>query len=107
MAVAGDLTTQGISFERVEDITPYKVRTDLNPMIRNAERFDLQAARDRVCDFLNECMVLTEKESAFLKQFAAGCYEPRLLVENVDIVKRIETHPMALWRLQHIRESQN
>ena len=107
MAVSGEVTAQGISFERVEDITPYKVRTDLNPMIRNAERFDLQAARDRVYGFLNECMALTEKETAFLKQFAKGCYEPQLLFENEDIVKRIESHPMALWRLQHIRESQN
>ena len=107
MAVAGEVTAERISFERVEDITPYKVRTDLNPMIRNAERFDLQAARDRVYGFLNECMALTEKETAFLKQFAKGCYEPQLLFENEDIVKRIESHPMALWRLQHIRESQN
>jgi len=101
MAIAGEVTTQGISFERVEDITPYRVRTDLNPMIRNAERFDLQAARDRVCGFLNECMILTEKETAFLKQFAKGCYEPQLLFEDTDIVRRVENHPMALWRMQH------
>ncbi|MCL1810161.1 MAG: nucleotidyl transferase AbiEii/AbiGii toxin family protein [Clostridiales bacterium] len=31
MAVAGDVSEQGFSFERIKDITPYKVRTDLFP----------------------------------------------------------------------------
>jgi hypothetical protein len=39
-----------------------------------------------------------------LKHFAAGNYEPQLLFEDDEIVKRIENHPMALWRLQHIKK---
>ena len=103
MAVTDEATKQGISFERIKKITPYKVKTDLFPMIRNAERFDLPAARDRVYDFLNEWMALSEKESAFLRNFAAGNYEPQLLFEDDEITKRIENHPMAIWRLQHIK----
>ena len=80
------------------------MKTDLYPMIRNAERFDLQAARERVSDFLSEHMTLTEKEIAFLKHFTAGRYEPELLFEDGEIIKRIENHPMALWRLRYIRE---
>jgi predicted nucleotidyltransferase component of viral defense system len=106
MAVAGDVNAQGLSFERITDITPYKVKTDLFPMIRNAERFDLQTARERVSAFLYKSMALTNNETAFLKRFAAGQYEPRLLFEDSEIIKRIERHPMALWRLQHIREEQ-
>jgi predicted nucleotidyltransferase component of viral defense system len=102
-AIAGEITAQGIGFERISEITPYKVKTDLFPMIRNAEKFDLPAARERVSAFLNEWMALTEKESAFLKHFAAGNYEPQLLFEDDEIVKRIENHPMALWRLRHIK----
>jgi len=104
MAVAGDVTTQGIGFERIADITPHKVKTDLYPMIRNAERFDLQTARERVSNFLYKNMTLTKKEIEFLKHFAAGRYEPELLFEDSEIVKCIENHPMALWRLRHIRE---
>jgi predicted nucleotidyltransferase component of viral defense system len=104
MAVAGDMTARGFSFMRMEGITPYKVRTDLQPMLRNTERFYLQAAHDRVSAFLNEYMVLTEKESAFLERFATGRYEPQLLFEDGEIIKRIENHPMAQWRLQHIQE---
>jgi len=104
MAVAGDVTAHGISFERINGITPYKVKTDLLPMIRNAERFDLPSARERVSAFLSDWMALTENESAFLERFTAGSYEPQLLFEDDAVVHRIENHPMALWRLQHIRE---
>jgi predicted nucleotidyltransferase component of viral defense system len=105
MAVAGDIS--GFDFRKIDEITPHKVKTDLNPMIRNAEWFDLQAARDRVSAFLREHMALAEQETAFLKHFTAGRYEPELLFENGEIAKRVENHPMALWRLQHIREERN
>lgn len=106
MAVAGNISTQGFSFARIGNITPHKIKTELYPMIRNAERFDLPAARDRVSAFLNERMVLAESESEFLKRFNAGHYEPLLLFEDDEIAKRIDNHPMALWRLRHIRDKQ-
>ncbi|MDL2294399.1 nucleotidyl transferase AbiEii/AbiGii toxin family protein [Ruminococcaceae bacterium OttesenSCG-928-D13] len=104
MSVAGDISVSGFSFARIGDITPHKIKTDLYPMIRNAERFDLPAARNRVSSFLNERMVLTEGESKFLRHFDAGRYEPLSLFEDTEIVNRIEDHPMVLWRLRHIRD---
>jgi hypothetical protein len=76
-------------------------------MIRNAERFDLQAACKRVANFLNKNMIPTEGEAAFLKEFAEGRYEPGLVFEDCEILKRIEDHPMAMWRLQRIREGRD
>jgi predicted nucleotidyltransferase component of viral defense system len=105
LAVAGDVES-GFSFERIWDITPHKIKTDLYPMIRNVEQFDLKAAQDRVSAFLAACMVLSGEESAFLKRFAAGYYEPELLFEDNEISKRVENHPMAAWRIKHIREAQ-
>ena len=107
MAVAGNISTNGFSFERASSITSHKVKTDLFPMIRSAERFDLQAAHERVSGFLREHMALTEKESEFLKHFAAGRYKPELLFEGSEIATRIESHPMALWRIQHIRDARD
>jgi len=101
MAIAGEITTYGFNFSRMEDITPHKIKTDLLPMIRKTERFDLHAARERVSSFLNEWMTLAEKEVEFLKKFSEGYYEPQLLFES-DIAKRVENHPMALWRIQNI-----
>jgi len=107
LAVAGDISSPGFDLARIESITPYKIKTDLFPMIRKAERFDLQAARERVYAFMNENMVLTDKEAEFLRRFASGHYEPELLFEDGEIIRRIENHPMAMWRLQHIREGRN
>jgi hypothetical protein len=104
LALTGDTETPGFSFEREADITPHKIKTDLHPMIRNPERFELRAARERVLAFLIGHMMLSDKESAFLRWFAAGHYEPELLFEDSDILKRIENHPMAVWRIRHIRE---
>jgi hypothetical protein len=49
-------------------------------------------------------MTLSDKESAFLRRFASGHYEPELLFEDEKILRRIENHPMAVWRIRHIRE---
>jgi hypothetical protein len=73
------------------------------PMIRNADRFDFAAAKARVSGFLSELLTLPEKESAFLRRFALGHYEPALLFEDDGILKRIENHPIAMWRIRHIR----
>jgi len=107
LAVAGDVSSGCLNFERLADITQYKIKTDLYPMIRNAERFNLQAARERVSVFLNDYMTLTEKEKTFLEYFNAGKYELQLLFDDIDIIERIAKHPMAIWRLQHIREGQS
>jgi hypothetical protein len=104
LAIAGDDAARGFRFERVADITPHKIKTDLFPMIRSAERFDLRAAQERVAGFLDERMKLTGRETDFLENFAAGRYEPGMLFEDGKILKRIESHPMAAWRIAHIRQ---
>jgi hypothetical protein len=107
LAVAGDNASQGFRFERIADITPHKIKTDLFPMIRNAERFDLRTAQERVSVFLKERMRMTDHEKAFLKNFAAGRYDPALLFEDEGILKRVESHPMAAWRIAHIRQERH
>jgi hypothetical protein len=100
-AITGDVSADKITFDRIEDITRRKVLTDLQPMLRNKERFDLQSAKERVGAFLEERMALTDGESEFLKRFRDGIYEPWLLFDDSEIVRRIEKHPMAMWRIQN------
>ena len=104
LAISGDTQVRGFSTEKVSKITERKIRTDLFPMIRNAERFDFAAAKERVISFLSELMKLSEKEISFLARFSAGHYEPELLFEEKDILDRIANHPMAAWRTQRIKE---
>ena len=106
LAIAGDRGALGFNFEKMSGITERTIKTDLFPMIRNAERFDFTAAKERVTSFLSESMVLTEKETAFLQRFSKGHYEPKLLFDDRDTLDRIENHPMAVWRTQRIKEKQ-
>ena len=104
LAVAGDAEARGLNAERMSGITAYKIRTQLRPMIRSSERFDLQEAHDRVSAFMVKWMALSENETEFLNQFAKGEYKPQFLFEDSKIVRRIESHPMALWRVRHIQK---
>jgi hypothetical protein len=103
LAVAGSAAARGFSLKKLEGITARTVKTDLMPMIRNADRFDFAAAKARVSEFLSELLTLPEKESTFLRQFTSGHYEPNLLFEDGRILKRVENHPIAMWRIRHIR----
>jgi hypothetical protein len=67
LAVAGDAAAQGFSFKKLDEITAQTVRTDLLPMIRNADKFDFASAKARVSEFLSELLTLGDRESAFLR----------------------------------------
>jgi len=107
LAIAGGNKARGFNFANLDGITARTIKTDLSPMIRHEERFDFASAKERVTSFLRELTVLTEKEAAFLERFAAGHYEPQLLFDDPDILSRIERHPMAEWRIQHIRQDRD
>jgi predicted nucleotidyltransferase component of viral defense system len=89
---------------RFPSVTPGKVKTDLNPMLRIAEYFEAGTATERVKGFLGELMVLSGSELRFGERFKRGLYEPEFLFDDDTIVNRVKDHPMALWRINHIRE---
>ena len=82
---------------------PDNIKVEINYMLRSHVLPVVDVPAISGGAFMSEHMTLTEKETAFLQQFTAGRYEPQLLFEDDEIVKRIENHPMALWRLQNIR----
>ena len=106
-AIAGDTKTRGFNFAKLDSITERTVKTDLHPMIRHDERFNLADAKKRVAEFLTGLLELSEKESAFLAQFSKGAYKPELLFDDTEIVERITRHPMAEWRTRQIREERD
>ena len=46
-------------------------------------------------------MKLTPEEKEFLDRFEKNEYRLELLFEEKEIIKRLENHPMALWKMQH------
>lgn len=87
--------------KKIDSITSYKIKTDLKPVLRKKENFDLQAAKERVKTFILEILVLNEDEKQFLTCFTNKEYKPELLFAEQGILDRIKEHPMAIWKMQN------
>lgn len=82
----------------IDAITQRKVKTDLYPVIKRQERFDLVETKELVRGYLSNLMILTSEEREFLDRFEKGDYVPELLFDNQEILMRIKNHPMAEWK---------
>lgn len=96
-AIGSETVPEFFDIERIESLTRHKIKTDLMPVIRKSEKFDLEAVKRKVKAYLSELLVLTEKEKLFLEAFRNDDYRPKLLFGS-GIVERIRNHPMALWK---------
>lgn len=100
MAVGNDEVPEMIDIDKIDDITFRKIHTDLLPVKRLNEEFNLINVKKVVKEYLTDLMQLTETEKEFLKEFRQKHYRPELLFEDKEIVRRLENHPMALWKMQ-------
>jgi predicted nucleotidyltransferase component of viral defense system len=82
----------------IDSLTNHKIKTDLLPVLTKRDSFDLETAKKVVKDYLTELLVLTPSEKEFLDHFEKKVYIPQLLFDDPEIIKRIENHPMALWK---------
>ena len=100
-AVCGERAPETFDIDRIDSLTKYKIKTDLLPVIRRTERFDLAAAQNRVKTYLNELLVQTDAERSFCDAFRNKDYRPELLFHG-EMLERVKNHPMALWKCRGI-----
>lgn len=86
----------------IDSITKQKIKTDLLPVIKRKDNFELESAKKIVKDYIADLMLLTKDEKAFLDKFENGEYIPELLFEEKKILDRIKDHPMAIWKTREI-----
>ncbi|MFH5835191.1 nucleotidyl transferase AbiEii/AbiGii toxin family protein [Proteiniclasticum sp. C24MP] len=84
--------------EGIDSISKRKIKTDLKPVIKIKDDFELETAKILVKEYISKLMILTKEEMEFLNRFEVGEYIPELLFEDNEILKRIKGHPMALWK---------
>ncbi len=82
----------------IDSITKQKIKTDLLPVIKRKDNFELESAKKIVKNYIADLMLLTKEEKAFLDKFENGEYIPELLFEDKEILERIKDHPTALWK---------
>jgi predicted nucleotidyltransferase component of viral defense system len=85
-------------FSGITDLKFIQIKRFLIPVLRKNEPFDFDTAKTRVKEYLIKLMQLTDNEKLFVENFNNGIYQPELLFDDEDIIKRIKKHPMAIWR---------
>ena len=97
--IASDEVPESFDINKIYSLTNYRIRTDLQPVLRKKEYFDLHTAQNRVEQYLTELFILDINERQYLDAFRRNEYKPELLFDESDILERIRNHPMALWKL--------
>lgn len=82
----------------IDLVTQMRIKTDLYPVLRNKDNFDLKTAQMQVKNWLTDLLKLENNEKEFLNAFRNKTYQPDLLFESHEILERIQNHPMALWK---------
>lgn len=96
-AIASETVPEHFDFDKIERISAQKIRTDLVPVLKKAEHFNLSEAEKQVGEYLKG-ILLPEGNLSFWTAFAQGEYKPELLFDDAEILASIERHPMALWK---------
>ena len=98
-AISAKVINRTFDTSAIDSITKQKIKTDLLPVIKRKDDFELEKAKKMVKAYIADLMVLTEDEKEFLERFENGEYIPELLFEDERILERIKNHPMALWKM--------
>ncbi len=98
-AAAADL-----SMKNLWEMPQRRIKADLAPVLHNGDFFALQPAREMVSSYLIDLLQFTEEEKTFLDQFKEKQYHPQLLFDDMEIQKRLVSHPMAIWKCRPSRE---
>jgi len=99
-AISAKVINKTFDTSAIDSITKQKIKTDLLPVIKRKDDFELETAKKMVKTYIADLMVLTENEKKFLDRFENGEYIPELLFEDERILERIKNHPMALWKMR-------
>ena len=105
LAIATQSPPKELDYSSIESITAHKIKTDLKPVIRVKDAFELEEAKKTVTAFLSHNLYITEEEQQFLNQFESGHYTPELLFDDSEILARIQNHPMAIWKTNKNKEN--
>lgn len=97
-AISAKKINKTFDTKAIDSISKYKIKTDLLPVIRRKDEFDLDIVKKVVKQYIKDLMVLTRSEVEFLERFENNEYVPELFFEQSDILCRIKNHPMALWK---------
>ena len=96
-AIAAEQAPAAFNFDTIREMDPHRIRTDLIPVLRRTEHFDLQAAQENTIGFLSDFMPPTAAEIAFWQAFNNKEYRPDLIFSDPAQLDSITAHTMSRW----------
>ena len=99
--ISADKINKAFDTSAIDEITFRKIKRDLLPMLSREEvrgHFDLEQYKNKAKTYIRNLMNVTDTEQEYMVCFENGKYQPELLFNDEKILKRVEQHPMALWK---------
>lgn len=96
-AIGAEHPPKEFVLDNVGKVTKRSITTDLYPVLRNGERFELAVVQNEVREYLSGFLIPTNDERIFWSAFEKGIYEPQFVFAGAEL-QRIVEHPMALWK---------
>ena len=96
-AIGAEHPPKEFALENVGRLTKRSITTDLYPVLRRGEKFELSDVQEEIKKYLSGFLTPTVDERIFWDAFGKGIYNPQFVFEGEEL-KRIREHPMALWK---------
>ena len=95
------VTSKSLDFDTstIDRLTISKVKSALFPVLATHDYFDLDSRKKQAKEYIQGLMKsMTDSEKDYLSEIKAKSYRPELLFDDPNIIERIKTHPMSIWR---------
>ena len=102
-AIGGEHPPEEFALENVERVSRRSITTDLYPVLRHGERFELAAVQNEIRKYLSGFLIPTGDERIFWNAFGKGIYQPQFVFDGAEL-QRIKEHPMALWKCRNKKQ---
>ena len=97
LAIGGNTPPKtDFNFKAIDNLNFSQIKRKLIPVLKKSDKFEFEVAKSEVKTYLTTLMVLTDNEKLFLERFNQKIYQPELLFDELEIVGRINDHPMAI-----------
>ena len=94
---------EDMKIERLEKLSRQDIKTKLLPTLkdRNPKKSNADEMKKEVGEYLKEILTIDDKIQEFYDKFQKKIYEPELLFDDEQIIKRVKEHPMVMWKLSN------
>ena len=97
-AIGAESAPEKFELSNVGKVSKQQIKSDLDPVLRKGEHFDLELVQQEVREYLADILTPTNEEEMFWREYRNGNYRPECIFGDSEEFRSVEKHPMALWK---------